>query len=1687
VFVRGGAKSHGPEGNGVHEHARFLTEATELLTERGMVVTGGKEFPTPEQLAKVDVLVMYAQEGGHIPKDKRPGMDAFLKRGGGVLLIHTAAVPEREEGSAEYLKKIVGGTWVWDQTKWLEGPESLYFVDRTHPLTTGIANFDLQDEIYYDMDLSPDITVLAAAYTPNLSGARKQDSRGLPGQGKVSVYDIAPQIWTYENTLDGGKPYRAVVSLPGHLFGTFELPQYRAFLLRAIAWAGHRDNVDEFAETEELASLLYPVGGPSRPQSTIAQLTVHPDFNVTLVASEPLINKPMNMNWDPQGRLWVAETPEYPDGRYANDKSDLVQRWVADPPIKHDGRFDRPAHDKISILTDTNGDGVMDKKQIFYDGLELVTSFVFYQDGVIVSQAPEILFLRDTDGDGTADKVETLYKNLGHGDTHSLLNNLRWGFDGWIYGTHGYSSSQHVMNADGSKDFGSIGSGVIRFKPDGSAIEQFSSKGGNTWGLQVTWDNEIFWTQPTSGDLLMNTVLGENLLAKGRIPGTPSYTIVSKSLKTYPPIPYDQLPYVQIDWVGQFTAAAGTVIYDGGSWPSEWNYNYFTTEPTINIVHHQIINQDGISFTGHKAPGREEMEFIAGNDYWFRPIEVRVGPDGAVYIIDFYNQAVIHNDTRGPKHGPRNAAIRPDRDHYYGRIYRLDHKDAKTLKVPNLAKVSTAELVKTLETPNRHVRMNSVRLLVEKNDPGAADSIKKVALSDKPAEARVAALWVLARLGQLDAKTESAAASDGNSAVRKNVMMVAAAGLGNAAAGTDVVIKALKDSDPRIRLEALKAIALAEINADVATAMVQVYPKLNDNWSRSAFLAAANSSPSTVLDAALAMTPVSNELIGQLTSLLVSSPDANEVAKLVIALAARPASQDAAKQAALESLATGVNRDQKPTFSNELQNTLKTLVSSPNAGLSAAAIPIATSWDQNGALAGTIKTQVATLSGELKKTSLSAAQRLQIATALIGARSIAPDALGNVGSLLGNANSSTVLQMGVINALGNVPDEAAADQVIKAYPKLNGELQTAALNELLKRTTWSMALLTALQNKDINADTLGPANIHRLRIHPSADVAARANTVMDKLRGPEAKEKAVLIASLVHEVEKPGNVENGKLLFTAACATCHKFGELGNNVGPALTGMGAHGPAELIGHIIDPNKEVDPSFVAWSIETKDGEIYDGIVTRENNSMVALRNAAGETEISKSNIASRRNTGRSLMPEGFESFGAEGLRDLLAFVTADSKRFRILNLTDTFNGGSKVGIYGSHEFEGGTVKLRTFGTINVGDVPFDVINPERNSGGRNLLTLKGKLGIAPDYAQSVEIPVGAEANRLHFLSGIAGWGSPFDAAKLNGLPVVKATVHYAGGDTEELIFKNGLEYADYINDSDVPGSISVPNLVRGGQVRYFSKDLKKTAMIDKITLASFNNEVAPTFIGITVENAEPGSKAPDAATKTAAAAPKSEWGKGTKALLIGGGASHDYQKWFNEYDSKLLKDTGKYSPRYFEPQDLTVDLVKSADVILISANKAFPDPAVRKAIFDHVNAGKGLILLHPGLWYNWNDWPEFNKELAGGGSRGHNKFGEFEVKVTKPNHPLMKGVPAEFKITDELYYFTPDSAGTPIEVLATAYSEPKKETFPQVFVVKHPKARIVGLTLGHDEQAHAHSAYQTLLFNAFYWVSKPKSQ
>jgi type 1 glutamine amidotransferase len=245
VFLRGGPKTHGPAGNGLHDAEVWVKEWVPLLQSRGATVEGATRFPTEAELGRTDVLVMFAADAGTILGDDRAHLEAFLRRGGGIVCFHDCVVTSQDP---QWFKTIVGGSWENGVARYFEGENTYYYVSPEHPIVKGAVNFTLTDEVYWNLHLMPDIQVLAVSMQP------VRPARGASPPPAPAIGTLIPQMWTYERTLEGGVPYRAFVSLLGHHFSTFSSPHARAILLRGIAWAARRD-VDLLCTAQELADI----------------------------------------------------------------------------------------------------------------------------------------------------------------------------------------------------------------------------------------------------------------------------------------------------------------------------------------------------------------------------------------------------------------------------------------------------------------------------------------------------------------------------------------------------------------------------------------------------------------------------------------------------------------------------------------------------------------------------------------------------------------------------------------------------------------------------------------------------------------------------------------------------------------------------------------------------------------------------------------------------------------------------------------------------------------------------------------------------------------------------------------------------------------------------------------------------------------------------------------------------------------------------------------------------------------------------------------------------------------------------------------------------------------------------------------------------------------------------------------
>jgi putative membrane-bound dehydrogenase-like protein len=1573
-------------------------------------------LPSQEDLGNAEVVLLTGATAWTDPERKRIG--SYVEQGGGVVLVHDA---------------IPASGWVkGDPVRWA-GTVPLFFTPpgRGHPLTAGISNFDLEDEMIHGFDVAAGPQVLASTWSPN----RKNLKGTVP---QPYVYGVSPVLWT-ENRGKG----RIVYFVPGKRAETMVHPAIRAMLDRSLRWAAGKQVTPA---ADEADVLLYPPGGPLSPRKAIESLEVHPDFTVDLIAAEPLVSKPLNVDWDDKGRPWVIESVEYPEGRQGGGAESMPTLWQRESKIDRPAPAERPGRDTVAWLEDRDGDGVMDTKHVFADDLDLATSFCFYKDGVIVAQAPHILFLRDTDADGRADRRETLYTGLGTFDSHAVINNLRWGLDGWVYATQGYSSSPKVMSGDGKTDFGGLGSGIIRFRPDGSKIEMVSAKGGNCWGVDITSEGELFFTQPTSGDLVMHVPVSDRLMAEGGMGDQPSWQVMVHMRPVKPLMSWEEIVENQPnDVIGSFTAACGAAIYEGGAWPDEWKLGYFTCEPTVHIVHHEALSAEGSTY---KAAMVRDEEFSATRDFWSRPIDTRIGPDGQLYVIDFYNQAILHNDPRGPIHLANHQAARPDRDHFFGRIQRYSHKRSKKLPEADLGTLDGR--VAALGHPNRGLRFRAQRLIEEGDLQAAA-----VKLAGAEGLARSHALWIRAAAGMLGEEELVAALGSGDVGVRVTVGRVIGE---HPVLATGKVIEAMAvrlalEEDPRVRLQWLAGLPAQAVLPPAVLAGIPT----DDRWTLAAVVRLSKHDPAAVLAEVLA-SPGSSKRASLIRLLFAAGRgDGDRLAGMLAAL-------DGSEEMAVACL-NSLHQGELPS-STRLDEMLDTLASGGLPKVRAAALPLAAKRWSKERLDRAVAALLETAGDD---------ERILVSLAAL------PAYPADLVSVL----AAAVLKSGAVLdavAAGSTADAPAL--LIGALPSLGAQDKARMIESLLGKPRSAMALTDALDRGDLPLAVVGTTVLPRLADHPDAKVREHAAPRLKKLRGAnEAKE--AMITRLLPEVSRPGDAEVGRQLY-AVCAACHRYRDEGALIGPILEGMGVHGIETLLTHIVDPNREVEPSYHVWNIVTTDGRTLSGFISRETAGSLFVKNAAGETEVPRGSIASRTNTGKSLMPEGYEGLGADALRDLMAYLRSGEQRFHALPLGKAATADGSRGVYLAHDLATDRVGLKRYGLIEERGVPFLLADPASAPGGKNVIVLKGGAeegAVSRTMPESVEIPVNVTAVRLHLLGGAAGWGYPVMQEQD---PLVTLAVHYADGGVEEIVLRNGVEFADHIARVDVPGS-AWADLVSHGQIRYLWRDLKrKDAVIEKLVLTSGNKLAAPMIAAITLESAAADGNlaAPPAeggaAEDVTSSLPEAR-GK-IRVLLAGGGSSHDFATWYDREQQSILREAGTTTLYTDDPVKAAEELTR-ADVLLFSSNDAgyAKSPEYQRAFEAFVARGGGLVQLHPATWYNWPEWPSYNSTFVGGGAKAHDPLGEFGLTVIKPEHPVVAGLPREFRLRDEHYQIEIDPAAKVEVLVETSVSGQTGKKHPSVWIVSHPKSRIVGIAPGHDGAAHRDVNFRRLLRNAVKWA------
>ncbi|HSZ57570.1 MAG TPA: PVC-type heme-binding CxxCH protein [Tepidisphaeraceae bacterium] len=767
--------------NGHHEPLERCRDVYSVLGKRGIDITYTDDLGdlNSDTLGRYDVLLLYANWTTISPTQEKALLD-FVESGHGLAAIHCASYCFL---NSPRITALIGARFKSHNT----GTFKETIVEPDHPIEKGLNPIESWDETYvHEMHNEKDRQVLAY----RVQGDHREPYTWTRTQGRGRVFYTA---W-------------------GHDGRTWTNADFDALLERGIRWAAGewalalQPKLTPFTYVEAkipnyvpgarwgtTAAPLTQMQEPVSPPESMKHMVVPPGFELKLVTSEPDVKKPISMAFDERGRLWIAETFDYPNN------------------MQRAGQ----GHDQITICQDTKGTGVADKFTVFADKLSIPTSIVFANGGIIVAQAPDMLFLKDSTGGDHADVRKVLYHGWGTRDTHAGPSNLRWGFDNWIYGTVGYSGFDGTVNGEHVQ----FGEGVFRMKPDGSKLEFLGTTSNNTWGVGLSEDGNVFGST-ANGDPAWYLAIPNRYYEQ--VPSWPATRLESTADNWHFWAITDKVR--QVDWFGGYTAGAGSALYTARSFPKNyWNRVAFVSEPTGHIV-----GQFELLPRGSDYVARNNFNILASDDEWTAPIAAEVGPDGALWIIDWYNYIVQHNPIpRGWVSGRGGAYETPLRDKRHGRIYRLVWTAGTPSKSFDLSKASNEQLLEALKSDNLLWRMHAQRLLVERGDMGVIPALLKLALDRSMDQiglnpTAIHALWTIQGLGGFDGKNSDATAASVAdlhhpcAAVRKAAVNVLPRDSQSIAAILNA--KMLEDPDAQVRKGALLALTEMPVSSHAGAA-----------------------------------------------------------------------------------------------------------------------------------------------------------------------------------------------------------------------------------------------------------------------------------------------------------------------------------------------------------------------------------------------------------------------------------------------------------------------------------------------------------------------------------------------------------------------------------------------------------------------------------------------------------------------------------------------------------------------------------------------------------------------------------------------------------------------------------------------------------------------------------------------------
>ena len=1004
---------------------------------------------------------------------------------------------------------------------------------------------------------------------------------------------------------------------------------------------------------------------------------LHPAFALELAAAEPVTVDPIDLAFDERGRAFVLELPGYPD-------------------------MERPA--RIVELLDADGDGRWDGRRLFADDLGMADSILPWRRGLLVAAPPHLVYLEDADGDGRADRRDVLLSGFAEGNPQHNVNALRYGLDNWIHGVNGGNGAR-VFWPGAPDEVEDIGQDDFRVDFDSGRFER-TGRGAGGFGMTFGPWGRAFGTHNLNH-------LSQIVIPRRYLAGLPAAWQDGRLRLAAPadggpaelfPIGVRQTRPNHPEQSNRFSAACAVTAYAGGAFDGagldDRGISVFVADPSANVVHRAVVDTAGAAADAGR--GRLGVEFLASTDPLFRPVNLRVGPDGALYVLDMYRGVIEHPEwIPDPMEAELDLYEGEDR----GRIYRVMpagglpawHADFR-----GFDRSRPGELLDALSSPNRWRRLTAQRLLVEEfatAPPAPIVQGLRLGLRDAARPLlRLHALWTLTGIRALDRESLAAVLADPEPELRRNALLALEEALqGDEVAGLRMalapqVLALIDDPDPGVRLQAMLTAGLVVGSEAVGgggsqgaaiRAVVEEAARLGRDapaaaprdvpWLRLAAVSVLAEDPVSSLGLLLQAGDSGGDVVERVAALVPAERVAEVVTgdQVLRALSGSGAGASATGRGLLAGLTVAAaGAGDRGVDASRLSEPLRRLRRSDDDALAAAA------WRLSSAVGARPTAEEVAL---LDCAGVRAAdrtrpveERLQ-AVALFGLRRhwlgesedvdrSCPDAGAAAGT--GSSGGTWLERMGALLEVGQ-PREiqraamaelaSAAEAMVTAYvierwPYLGPDARRDAGSYLIRGRGRHAALLDALENGRIR---VGEMNfiLERRRFllrSPEPEIRLRAQAFFD--------DAGVVTRAEALEAMRPalgldGDPERGETLFLELCARCHRSGGAGSGPGPDLSGIGRKSAETLLHDILDPNAAVDASYVNYVVETTDGEVHTGLLAESTGGGIVLRAAEDLLiEVPAERLREVRSDGLSMMPEELEA-GLEpaDMADLLAFL------------------------------------------------------------------------------------------------------------------------------------------------------------------------------------------------------------------------------------------------------------------------------------------------------------------------------------------------------------------------------------------------------------------------------------------------------